>query len=238
VTARLFRGSGGTKFKPFQTTNRAAIASGLFFLCLLSLTVAAFGQIPVIKTGTSEEIKAFFQGKGKTVLTFVGYSGAGYEDEAAMLARAERILKKFDPTKTIVNIGATAEGIGRVYEIARRRGFLTTGIVSTQAKQAKVALSRFVDYVFLVGDPTWGGYLNGTDRLSPTSEAMVKNSNTVVGIGGGEVARDELLAAKRAGKETRYFPADMNHHQAREAARRKGLPVPTDFRGAAAQAGF
>jgi hypothetical protein len=187
----------------------------------------------MIRTVTSKEIEAFLLGEGKTVLTFVGYSGTGYEDEVAMLAQAERIIKELDPKKTIINIGATAEGIGRIYEIAKRRGFVTTGIVTTQAKQVRIALSPFVDYVFYVEDPTWGGYLNGTNRLSPTSEAMVQNSNIIVGIGGGEIARDELRAAQRSGKQIRFFPADMNHQKARAVAHRKGLPVPTDFRGAA-----
>jgi hypothetical protein len=179
-------------------------------------------------------MRAFFQATGKTVLTFVGYSGVGYEDQEAMLTRAEHVLNEFDPTKTIVNVGATPEGIGCVYEIARNRGFVTTGIVSTQAKEAKVPLSPYVDFVFYVEDATWGGNLAGTDRLSPTSEAMVENSNIVVGIGGGEIARDELRAAQRSGKQVRFFPAEMNHQKAQEIARKKGLPPPTDFWGAAA----
>lgn len=150
-----------------------------------------------------------------------------------MLGEAERILAEFDPRKTIVNIGATPEGIGAVYELAKRKGFVTTGIVSTEAKKHNVALSPHVDHVFYVEDATWGGNLKGTDRLSPTSQAMVENSSIIVGIGGGEVARDELLAAKRSGKTVRFFPADMNHQKAQDVARRKGLPLPTDFRGAA-----
>jgi hypothetical protein len=149
-----------------------------------------------------------------------------------MLARAERILNGCDPMKTIVNIGATPEGIGAVYEVAKRRGFVNSGIVSAQALRAKVALSPYVDFVFYVKDATWGGYLNGANRLSPTSQAIVENSNIVVGIGGGEVARDELLAAQRSGIQVYFYPADMNHQKARETAQRKGLPPPTDFRGA------
>ncbi len=194
------------------------------------------GKTLVSKTATSSEIKGFLQGTGKKVVTFVGYSGAGYENQAAMLNRAEHILRGFDPRNTIVNIGATAEGIGGIYEIARHMRFVTTGIVSTQAKEAKVALSPFVNYVFFVEDPTWGGYLKGTTRLSPTSEAMVENSDIVIGIGGGEVARDELLAAKKLGKKVRFFPADMSHQKAQETARRKGLSEPTSFGGAAADA--
>jgi hypothetical protein len=190
-------------------------------------------QAPKVKTATNAEIRAFFKDTGKAVLTFVGYSGAGYEDPEAMLAVAERILSGFDPGTAIVNIGATPEGIGAIYELAKRRGFVTTGIVSSQAKRYGVALSGYVDYVFFVEDAVWGGYLQGSDRLSPTSEAIVGNSNIVVGIGGGEVARDELLGARRSGKEARFFPAEMSHQKAREAARRNGLPPPTDFRGAA-----
>ena len=220
--------------RAFGATCRSATPSPIFLFCVHAFSLAALGQSPASKTATGEKMRAFFQGTGKTVLTFVGYSGVGYEDQEAMLTRAEHILSEFDPAKTIVNIGATPEGIGRVYEIARHRGFVTTGIVSTQAKQAKVPLSPYVDFVFYVEDATWGGNLVGTDSLSSTSQAMVENSNIVVGFGGGEIARDELLAAQRTGKQVRFFPAEMNHQKAQEAAQQKGLPPPTDFSGAAA----
>jgi len=202
-------------------------------LCFFAFNGAAFAQTVTTKSATVEEIAAFFKGKQKAVLTFVGYSGAGYEDEVSMLKQAERVLGEYDPAKTIVNIGATPEGIGAVYELARRKGFFTTGIVSSQAKQYKVKLSPYVDQAFYVEDSTWGGLVPGTEELSPTSKAMVENSDVVIGIGGGEVARDELLAARRLGKKVYFIPADMNHQKARESARKKKLPEPTDFRGAA-----
>ena len=192
-----------------------------------------FGQTPSAKVATLDDISAFFKAQQKTVLTFVGYSGTGYEDEASMRKQAERILSEFDPARTIVNIGATHVGIGAVYELAKRKGFLTTGIVSSQARVDKVKLSPYVDHAFYVEDPTWGGFVTGTRELSPTSNAMVANSDIVVGIGGGEVARDELVSAKLLGKQVRFIPADMNHRKARESARKKQLPEPADFRGAA-----
>jgi hypothetical protein len=76
---------------------------------------------------TLDDISAFFKGKQKTVLTFVGYSGAGYEDEASMRKQADRILSEFDPAKTIVNMGATPDGIGAIYELAKRKGCVITG---------------------------------------------------------------------------------------------------------------
>src|SRR5262245_49869617 len=205
-------------------------------LCFFALNGAVFAQTVTTKSATVEEIEAFFKGKQKTVLTFIGYSGAGYEDEAWMLKEAERVLGEYDPAKTIVNIGATPDGIGAVYEAAKRKGFLTSGIVSTQAKANRVGLSQCVDFVFYVKDAAWGGFLPGTETLSPTSTAMVEASDAIVAIGGGEVARDELIAAKRSGKYVQFIPADMNHRIAEERALKRGQPAPTDFRGVAATA--
>jgi hypothetical protein len=189
---------------------------------------------PTIREASPEEIRAFFTCKGMKVLTFLGYSGAEYENKAVMLEQAARILDQFDPKRTIVNIGATPEGIGAVYEAAKRKGFLTTGIVSTLAKKSNATLSPCVDIVFYIEDTTWGGFRPGTEELSPTSKAMVENSDVLVAIGGGEVARDELTAAKQAGKRVQFIPADMNHRIARAKALKNAQPVPTDFRGEAA----
>jgi hypothetical protein len=202
-------------------------------LCVLAWSATAFGQTAAVQSATIEDIKAFFKSRQKTVLTFVGYSGAGYQDEASMRKQAERILGEYDPAKTIVNIGATPEGIGAIYEIAKRQGFVTTGIVSSQARQYNVKLSPHVDHAFYVEDPTWGGFVAGTKELSPTSKAMVENSDIIIGIGGGEVARDELVSAKCLGKKVLFIAADMDHQKARESARKKKLPEPTNFRGAA-----
>jgi hypothetical protein len=218
--------------KILKSLNYVSILVALF-LCVLAFNGAVFGQTVRPKSATVEKISAFFKSQQKTVLTFIGYSGAGYEDEALMRKEAERILGEYDPAKTIVNIGATPDGIGAVYEIAKRKGFVTTGVVSSQARQYNVKLSPYVDHAFYVEDPTWGGFVAGTKELSPTSKAMVENSDVIIGIGGGEVARDELVSAKRLGKKVRFLPADMNHQKARESARKKKLPEPTDFRGAA-----
>ena len=209
--------------------------AGLSWLWPIAVGLAAcsttpVANTPVLVTAAPAEIHAYFSNTGRKVLTFAGYSGSGYENEAAMLAAADRVLDDFDPKKTIVNIGATPDGIGAVYAVAKRKGFETTGIVSTQARQ--YAASPQVDRVFYVEDATWGGYLEGSRELSPTSSAMVAVSDVMVAIGGGAVARDEILEAKRLGKDVRFIAADMNHSRALETAARKGLPAPTDFRGA------
>ena len=189
-----------------------------------------------VEGATPMQVRSHFAGSGRKVVTFLGYSGAGYQDRAAMLRQADQVLARLDPKRTVINIGATKDGIGAVYELAKRRGFATTGIVSMEAKRAGAELSPCVDHVFFVDDATWGGYLPGTQTLSPTSEAMVGVSDRLVAIGGGEVARDELLAAKQLGKPVTFIPADMNHVVAVRKAAHRGEPLPTEFGGAAAQA--
>lgn len=186
-----------------------------------------------VREATLAAIEAFIAERRVEVLTFEGYSGSQYQDPAAMLEQASRILDAKDPATTLVNIGATAVGIGAVYEVAKHKGFTTMGIVSTLARDQNVPLSACVDYVFFVPDSSWGGVQPGTGELSPTSQAIVANSTALVAIGGGDVARDELLAARRAGKPVTFIAADMNHQIARAKARSKGRPEPTDFRGSA-----
>src|SRR5262245_38402745 len=67
------------------------------------------------KEATPAEVHAFFKNQGKTVVTLLGYSGAGYEDEQALTRDVQGILARYDPKTTIVNIGATVDGIGRIY---------------------------------------------------------------------------------------------------------------------------
>lgn len=205
-------------------------------VCWLSATTSAASGCDaevVVHEGGVDSIRAFIAERQAAVLTFAGYSGSQYEDPEGMLRHASRILDGKDPAATLINIGATAVGIGAVYEVAKRRGFTTMGIVSALARDENATLSPCVDHVFFVEDSTWGGRLPGTDRLSPTSQAIVDNSTSLVAIGGGDVAGDELRAARRAGKPVTFIPADMNHEIARAKACKKGRPAPTDFRGSA-----
>src|SRR3954447_13797877 len=67
---------------------------------------AAACRTPTVSpASTVADIQAFFKKQQKAVVTFMGYSGAEYEDKAGMLKRAGSILDALDPKKTIVNIG-------------------------------------------------------------------------------------------------------------------------------------
>lgn len=213
---------------------RWAAVAGLALACSTTPAAAACEARTVVReAGSAQDVTEFVASSGMSLLTFVGYSAAGYEDEAAMLAQADQVLARHDPAHTMVNIGATPQGIGAVYELARRRGYFTLGIVSSLARDAGERLSPCVDLVIFVRDTQWGGRLAGSPALSPTSQAIVANSLAIVGIGGGDIARDEMLAARAAHKPVSFIPADMNHRIARDKALAQGLPEPFDFRGTA-----
>lgn len=241
----------GSRPRPFAAFFNVIVeTNSSMFKPALTLLVACFGSFVTAPGGaaaacqspqrvmgaTPAQVRSHFAADGREVVTFMGYSGAGYEDPAAMLAQAGQVLARLDPKRAVINIGATADGIGAVYPVAKQRGFATTGIVSMEAARTGAELSPCVDLVFFVDDATWGGYLPGTQTLSPTSEAMVTSSDRLVAIGGGEVARDELLAAGKLGKPVSFIPADMNHVQAVKKAAHRGDPWPTEFGGAAVQA--
>ena len=184
---------------------------------------------------TPDETQSFFKRRGKAILTLFGYS-SGYEDEAAMLQIVKEILSEYSPETTIVNIGATRGGIGAVYPLAKSLGFTTTGIASSEAIDYPDEISEAVDYVCFVADQQWGGKLPDSDDLSPTSEAMVACSDILIGIGGNDISRDEMLAGKERGKSVHFYPAEMNHKWAIRRAEYLGLPKPDTFRGTAYEA--
>jgi hypothetical protein len=182
---------------------------------------------------TAEETISFIRSLHKTVITFYGFSGMGYEDEQEMLRIAREVLSKYSPSTTLVNIGASSTGIGAIYPLAKSLGFETSGIISTEALEYLEDISKDVDHICFVEDSQWGGKLPNSSELSPTSKAMVTSSDTLVAIGGGAISLDEVMAGHAEGKEILYFAADMNHERASRQAESKGLPPPSSFKGSA-----
>lgn len=181
---------------------------------------------------TAVETRAFFRSLGKKVVTFFGYS-VDYENENLTLKTAKDALSLYSPRDVLVNIGATAGGIGAVYSLAKEMGFTTAGIVSSVASEHLEYISDAVDYICFVADTQWGGRLPKSKQLSPTSQAMVSCSDVLIAIGGGEVTRDELIAGREQGKTVHFYPAEINHQYLIEQARKKNEPMPKSFWGAA-----
>jgi acyl-CoA synthetase (AMP-forming)/AMP-acid ligase II len=170
---------------------------------------------------------------GRRVVTFVGFSGAGYEEPLSVRNLLADVLAAFDPRLVTICSGATADGIGAIYPMAKTRGFATVGIVSAVAETNHARLSDAVDTIYVIEDQDWGGRRrDGT--LSPTSVAMAGAADEIIAIGGGDIARDEVEAAIAAHKPVRYVAADMNHAAGLEKARRSGEAVPP-FQGSVHQ---
>jgi hypothetical protein len=181
---------------------------------------------------TPSEALAFFKSQRKTVLTFFGYS-VDYENERDMLKIAEDVLAKQSPETSLINIGATYGGAGAIYLTAKAMGFTTTGIVSSLAIQYLDDISNDVDHVCFIKDSQWGGKLPNSNNLSPTSHAMVACSDILVGIGGGEISRDEMIAGREQGKPVYFYPSEISHEYWIQRAQKMNLPAPDSFFGAA-----
>lgn len=181
---------------------------------------------------TPAEVRGFFSVQGKTVLTLLGFS-TSYESEDSLLQTVREILLGYSPETTLVNIGATEGGIGAAYPVAKSLRFTTTGIVSTKALEDGAPISEAVDYVCFIADEQWGGKLPNSDELSPTSKAMVACSDVMIGVGGGEISRDEMMSAKEQGKRVHFYPTELNHADAIQHAKEAGLPYPKTFWGEA-----
>ena len=181
---------------------------------------------------SADEVIDIFQQTGKKVVTFIGYSGKGYQNEERLKRIAIRQLEKLDTDQWIVNIGVTPDGIGQIYSIAKEMGFETRGIVSKKAEKY-LSTVKDVDFQYLIEDNTWGGYIEGS-KLSPTSQAMVAVSDKVITIGGGDVGFAETCEAKKNPRiETKIYCARMNKAKAIAKAESKKQPKPTYFYGKA-----
>lgn len=195
-------------------------------------SVAGTGR--VVRLADADAAIALVRETGRYVVTFTGFSDAGYEDPGGVEGAIREVLDEFEPTSAVICAGATSEGVGAVYPIAKQRGFTTIGIVSAMAEKEGARFSSSADTVYVIADDTWGG-LGADGELSPTSLAMVGSADEMIAIGGGEISRDEMMAGRAQGKKGRYIAADMNHAAAISRAREKSQPEPRDFRGAVAR---
>lgn len=179
---------------------------------------------------TPEQAISFMKRQGKIILTFFGYS-VDYNDKEEMFKIVRETLSQYAPEKTLVNIGATARGLGEAYPLIKSLGFVTTGIVSSEVLAYPESISEAVDHVCFINDKQWGGRLPNSNELSPTSKAMVGCSDILIAIGGNDISRDELLEGKAQGKPIQYFPAEMDHDAAVRRAKYLGVPIPESFMG-------
>ena len=90
VNHMIFHGANGLmiqKLKLHQSIQLRKIAVGVFSLWIISNSAAACELATTVKDATVDDIRTFFKSQNKEVITFVGYSGAEYEDKMARFTR-------------------------------------------------------------------------------------------------------------------------------------------------------
>lgn len=143
--------------------------------------------------------------KGKHVMVFTGYSGLGYADIGALHESLESVLRqsieKFGINNLIVVSGATTDGIGTVYSIAKKWGLKTLGVVSEQAREYG-HISEDCDDVIYVPDPAASWKVldeNGNSYMTylSSSKEDISRTGEILAFGGGDVTVSELEEAKK-----------------------------------------
>lgn len=160
---------------------------------------------------TADEVIARFKLKNKKVHTIFGFSDLEYEHKDVVLKQIRIDLEKLDPKTTIINIGATEDGVGAAYKIAKDLGFETTGIVSMQALSYSGQFSKFVDSIYILSDGLWGGFIPGTRKLTPTTQAFISVSDSIAFYGGNLNSLATLKSAIKFKIPFSFYTADMNH---------------------------
>jgi len=153
---------------------------------------------------------------GKKVCLLMGYSQLGYDKPKLVLETVREKLSKLDPEEYAVCIGATEEGIGQAYQVAKEMGFETIGIVSTLALSSAGHFSKHVDRIYIINDDQWGGYIPGTQHAAPTTRAFLDVADIIYAIGGGHntAALLEIAAVQYPDVKIVFIPAEMNHERA------------------------
>lgn len=132
----------------------------------------------------------------KRVIVFGGFSGLGYESpeglNAAVKDRIELEMKQYGKDNVVVVAGATSDGIGACYKVAKELGVPTYGIVSEAGK--KYGSDEYCDKTVFTPDPngTWQ-VLN--EKGQSYMVDIAKNNGTLVYFGGGDVAVSEIKEA-------------------------------------------
>jgi hypothetical protein len=171
----------------------------------------------------ADEIIELVKGLNKKVYTIFGYSALGYEDIEGLEKAVRTDLEVLGRDEYIINIGATEEGIGQMYKVAKEMGFKTIGVVSTQALSYSGRFSDYVDSIYIVNDDFWGGLVPGTTKLTETTKTYLGVSDIIAAYGGGQNTAITLKFAQELGISTTFKDFDMNHALAEKVS--KGQPA-------------
>lgn len=152
----------------------------------------------------------------KHVMVFSGFSGLGYENPSKLKEEIKeeiaRAVDRHGPARLCVAAGATKEGIGIAYEVAKSNwpDIVTIGVVSAQARRWG-GESEYCDHVIYVDDPkeTWEVLdEKGKSYMAYLARNNESNSSTgeFLAFGGGKVTLRELTEVCESNENWKIFP--------------------------------
>lgn len=131
-------------------------------------------------------------------LVFAGFSGLGYNNKDYLKQyikdHLHRMIDIYGIDNLIVISGATKEGIGLVYDIAKELNLKTLGIVSEEAKKYPDSISSNCDYVIYIKD--YNGTWKVVDENNQSYTVFSAHGGNFYICGGGDIAVSELKEAQ------------------------------------------
>ncbi|CAK8738429.1 hypothetical protein SODG_002078 [Sodalis praecaptivus] len=169
--------------------------------------------------------------RNKHVLVFCGFSGLGYNNEVALIETIRTTLTAAINCHGSENIcvaaGATHEGIGIIYELAKEKGIKTIGLVSEQARGSAL-LSAACDECLFIPDPTASWDVRDPEGNSymvylATDNKGINKTGEFLVFGGGYITLNELKEAEGLGLNITVY-AEFEPCSQRAAVRLQGNP--------------
>ncbi|MGC7990663.1 hypothetical protein ACP3WT_23655 [Salmonella enterica] len=174
-------------------------------------------RIDDLVTDSDVDIKNFY------CVTFIGYSGLGYESpdllKETLKSKLEQCLQEHPDKQIVVVCGGTGAGIGAVYSLVREDESLRDkvkciGIVSDEAlKGAENELALSKDKIAFVPDPDGSWQTKSSSGYPYMLYPSHKYGGEVVSLGGGQIGYDEVKAAQKNGIKTSIFSFRPNYNE-------------------------
>lgn len=157
-------------------------------------------------------------------VTFIGYSGLGYDDpealKATMKSELERCMREHPDKQIVVVCGGTSVGIGAVYDVVAddatlRQNIKCIGIVSELASEEDLVKDKqdFKVGIVRVPDPdkSWQTkWTEGDKKYQAMNYPAYEYGGEILGFGAGGVGHEEVEDAKEIGIEIKLFPSKPN----------------------------
>lgn len=147
-------------------------------------------------------------------MVFSGFSQLGYCNVPMLKDELESItndaVQRYGRNNLCVVAGATTEGIGVIYDIAKKWDIKTLGVVSEEVNNSSSTISKNCDEVIYIPDPSHS--LKTLDHEGKSYMVYIATDNNQISrtgrffaFGGGEVTLSEINEANALNINTNIF---------------------------------